>query len=172
MKRSDELRLRLSWRLLGLFSVGIPLLMLLLAFGALTFVFQGGSKTVELVWLGVTFLVVGAVALRWATFASISVSGDRVHISRWRDCLELPVSDLRDVLVVYRKGIPFARFTFGDGRSSHFRRFWTVLRPDLSYLVTGRLSDLDVFRGTPVRYKDLFGRTRGHTIGESAGAIR
>jgi hypothetical protein len=159
--------IQLSCRFLILFKIGVPLVMMIALGGSAS---QWDLNSVNGIgWLLVCIIVLLPVVVGWrcARLVSIRINGDDVIIGRWRGDRVFPLPDLLDVLVMYRRGIPWAVFRFSNRESSSvyptILSFYTVLKPDLNYMLAGRLADLTILEGVPIRYTNWWGRERLET---------
>jgi hypothetical protein len=163
---SNESSVWLSSILVAWFRAGVPLALLATWIGSvLAYVPRHGLGTVPILaytFSGIVFVLIGRRSIRLSTVRVIGQNICFTGLCRVDVC---PVSDLTEVSVKYRRGIPWAVFRLSPPAESGIREYHTILQPKLEYLFTKRLSDLEVFHGLRVRYTDYLGRERLEIIG-------
>jgi hypothetical protein len=158
--------IRLSTPLVPYFQVGVPVVLAATLIGCGAVYFSANDIGANSLW----FIVAGAVFVYWgwkcARLVSVHVVGDQLRFSTFFGVNVFPVSDLMELTVKYRRGIPWAVFRVSRRGDSHVANFHTVLRPKLEYLWTKALPDLSILDGVLIRYKGLWGQERVEIIGE------
>jgi hypothetical protein len=158
--------IRLSSILVTFFKLGVPTVF------AITYIWGGiayfsgeradSESVIYYVVLGGVFAI---IARRSARLFGVHLSDQRIRFSAWFQDHEFAPSELEEVIVTYRRGIPWAVFRVICVDCPGVRSFHTILRPTIDYLWTGELSELSAFTGVRVTYKSLWGRERSFILG-------
>jgi len=164
---TPDSKIRLSSPLVTVFRLGVPLTLAATFIGCVAAYFSENDTGMDSLALfllaGFVFVLLGRRCIR---LVAVHVTGDQLRFFTCFQVHVFPVSDLLEVSVMYRRGIPWAVFRVSKRGVPDVRDFHTILRPKLEYLWTKEISDLSVLDGVLIRYKGLAGQERSVTIGE------
>ena len=122
---------RLSSPLVGFFKFGVPLTIAFLCLSSVFYCYASYGLSLSILLPLVLLCPFFGISIGYAKLTTVYIDDDSVFIKTVCGLKQIPLSDVKRVVVVKKRGLPWATFFYG---SNPVKKTTTLLRPYLRFL--------------------------------------